>query len=143
VNSVGDKEMSAGVQEFLTKYRQDASDKKNYACGPVIDFLGGKGAFETLPDSIKDSMEPLMKNNIRHWDIGSLIRSDLTDLEKCVVPTRLVYGDQSNPVASSICDHLSEHITNSKKYEIKGVSQFLITSHTVECIQALSDQSFF
>lgn len=143
LNSAGDKEMSARVQEFLTKYRQDASDKKHYACGQVIDFWGGKGAFESLPEFIKDSMEPLMKNNIRHWDIDSLIRNDLTDLEKCVVPTRLVYGDQSNPVASSICDHLSEHIPNSKKYEIEGASHFLITSHTDKCIQALSDQSVF
>ena len=53
VNSVGDKEMSAGVQEFLTKYRQDASDKKHYACGPVIDFLGGKALLNRYPTPLK------------------------------------------------------------------------------------------
>ncbi len=143
LNRAGDKEMSVRVQEFLTKYRQEASNKKPYACGHVIEFWGGKGAFESLPDFIKDSMEPLVKNNIRHWDICAATCNDLTDLQKCAVPTRLVCGDKSNPVANSICDHLRKQMPNSKKYVIEGASHFLVTSHTNECLQALSEQSLF
>ncbi len=143
LDRVQDEKMIVNVQEFLTKYRQAVSNKESFASGQVIDFWGGKGAFDTLPVFIKDSMEPLVKNNIRHWNINASICSELSDLQKCTVPTRLVFGSKSNPVAHAICDHLSKQIPNCKKYLIDGASHFLVTSHTTECLQALNDQSFF
>ena len=136
-----DTEMSDSVEDFLFKYRRDVANKKHYACGQVIDFWGEAGAFELFPDFIKESMEPLTSNNIRHWELCSSMDYDLSHLEKCTVPTRLVYGDHSNPVARSICEHLKEHIPNSKTYEIKGASHFLVTSHAEECTHVLSDDT--
>lgn len=140
LDRVEDKEMSDRVQVFLNKYRQDAANKKHNVCGQVIDFWGVEGDFETFPDFIKEGMKPLLANNIRHWDLCTEIDSSLSDLKNCSVPTRLVYGDQSNPVARSICHYLEEHIPNSKKYKIEGASHFLVTSHSEECLQALEDQ---
>lgn len=136
----GDQMMSARVEDFLTQFRQDVSTQKPYACAQVIDFWGGKGAFKALPDFIKANMELLTQNNIRHWDITSVSHSQLTDLKHCTVPMRLVYGNQSNPVARSICEHLSRYIPNSKQYEIEGASHFLVTSHPHECVQVMSEQ---
>jgi pimeloyl-ACP methyl ester carboxylesterase len=143
LDRVQDEKMSARVQDFLVKYRQAVSNKETYVCGQVIDFWGGKGAFDALPIFIKEGMEPLVKNNIRHWNIDSSICSDLSDLKKCTVPTRLVCGSHSNSVAHAICNHLSQQIPNSKKYVLEGASHFLVTSHTTECLQALNDESFF
>lgn len=139
LDRVGDQEMSDRVQLFLDKYTQDIANKKQYAYGQVIDFWGEEGAFDSLPDFIKDGMEPLLKNNIRHWDLCTSIDSDLNDLKNCTVPTRLVFGDKSNPVARAICEHLKAHIPNSKTYKIEGASHFLVTSHAEECLQALND----
>jgi len=138
-----DKEMSNRVEEFVVKYRQDILNKIPYACGQVIDFWGGDDAFNSLPDFIKDSMVPLVKNNIRHWNTINNTDSNLADLQECEVPTRLVCGNKSNPVAGAICDHLNKHMPNSHKYIIKGASHFLVTSHSDECLKVLSDQSFF
>ena len=137
----GDQEMSRRVEEFLAKYRHDASIEATYAYSQVIDFWGGQGAFAALPDSIKESMAPLVKNNIRHWDIDAATGSDLSDLHGCAVPTRLVCGGQSNAVAGAICDHLRKHMPNSKQYVIEGASHFLVTTHAKQCLQAISDQS--
>lgn len=136
-----DMEMSERVELFLKKYRHDVSRKTPYACSQVIDFWGGEGAFEPLPDFIKDGMQALVKNNVRHWDISSTINSQLSGLQKCMVPTRIVCGDQSNPVAHAISDHLNREIPNSKKYVIEDASHFLVTSHVNECLSVLRDPS--
>jgi pimeloyl-ACP methyl ester carboxylesterase len=141
LRKVHDEAMCMKVQQFLDGYRHDASVNTPYACGQVIDFWGGHGSFDSLPGFIKDSIEPLVANNIRHWDLCAAIESELIDLQQCTVPMRLIYGDKSNLVAHPICNHLNTHIPNSKKYIIRGASHFLVTSHIDECLEALNDQT--
>jgi len=141
--SVLDEEMSAKVQRFLAKYRHDVSKKIPFASGQVIDFWGGKGTFESLPEFIKEGMEPLVANNIRHWDSESVMDCKPVDLQKLSIPTRLICGTKSNSVANAICDHLNNQIPHSKKYTIEGASHFLVTSHARQCLEALGDQSIF
>ena len=136
-----DEAMSALVRKFLVKYRHDVSQGCQYSCGQVIDFWGGEGSFESLPSFIRDSMDTLTRNNIRHWDICTSIRSNKSDLQGCSIPTRLVCGTESNPVAHAITDHLNKEILNSKKYTIEGASHFLVTSHASECLSVLKDKT--
>jgi pimeloyl-ACP methyl ester carboxylesterase len=143
LDELQDQEMSAIVQSFLAGYRFDVSQNIPYACGQVIEFWGGKGAFESLPEFIKDSMVPLVKNNIRHWDAEAVIGYNLDDIQNLTIPTRLVYGTNSNQVARAICEHLHKQIPQSKRYIIEGASHFLVTSHSTECLEALNDQSIF
>lgn len=139
--SVLDGEMRALVQEFLTKYRHDVTNEVPLVCGQVIDFWGGKGAFDSLPDFIKEDMEPLVANNIRHWDSEAVMYIKQDDLKQLSLPTQLICGTESNPVARAICDHLNNQIPHSKKYTIAGASHFLVTSHARECLEVLGDQS--
>jgi len=141
LDCVEDDQASAVVQKFLVEYFHDVSINKPYACGQVIDFWGGKGAFESLPVFIKDSMEPLIANNVRHWNLCAAIDNKVSDLQNLLVPTRLVCGTKSNPVAHAISDHLNHNIPTSKKYNVEGASHFLVTSHTNECLGALRDCS--
>ncbi|XOV77886.1 MAG: alpha/beta fold hydrolase [Aestuariibacter sp.] len=141
--SVLNGEMNAVVQKFLAKYRHDVSTNVPFVCGQVIDFWGGKAAFESLPDAIKAGMEPLVANNIRHWDISAALDCKAVDLQNLAIPTRLVCGTRSNPVAHAICEQLNKQIPHSKKYIIEGASHFLVTSHADDCLKALGEQSFF
>lgn len=141
LDKVQDEKASAVVQEFLATYFHDVAIKKPYVCGQVIDFWGGHGAFDSLPTFIKDSMEPLVENNIRHWNLNAAIDSTVNDLQNLLIPTRLVCGTQSNPTAHAISDHLNNAIPTSKKYTIEGASHFLVTSHADECLAALGDMS--
>jgi pimeloyl-ACP methyl ester carboxylesterase len=136
-----DHKMSAEVRCFLNAYFQEVSANKPYACGQVIDFWGGKGSFEPLPAFIKNSMASLVANNIRHWNICSAINNTASDLKKLSIPTRLVCGTKSNPVAHAIIDHLNNQLPSSKKYTMDGASHFLVTSHFKACLVALADQS--
>jgi pimeloyl-ACP methyl ester carboxylesterase len=141
LNIVDDKPMTSRLNQFLTGYRDDVAAGKPYACGQVLDFWGGEGSFDPLPDFIKQGMEPLVANNIRHWDLGVGIDSQLSDLRACTVPTRLISGSESNPVAGAICDHLNTLMPVSKRYVIEGASHFMVTTHVSECLDVLGDQS--
>ncbi len=136
------KKMRGRVQDFLTRYRHDFACKDPYVCGQVIDFWCGEGSFEPLPDFIKDSMASLEKNNIRHWDICTAINNSLADLQACSIPTRLVYGTESNPVAHAISNRLYDMLPRSKKYVIEGASHFLVTSHANDCLSVMADPCF-
>ncbi len=135
---IDDQIMYLSVQDFLVKYRHAVANNTPYACGKVIDFWGGKGLFSSLPEFIKANMVPLINNNIRHWDIDANISNNLTDLQQCTVPTRLVYGDKSSTVAHAICHHLGKQMPNGRIFVIKGASHFLVTSHVDECLAVLS-----
>jgi len=130
--------MMARVNEFVQDYRQGISNNEPYVCGKVIDFWAGKGAFNLLPDFIKDAMVPLTANNNRHWTLSMNIHLNRKTLNALTIPTRLVCGSVSNPVAQAIVNHLSNELANSKKYMIQGASHFLVTSHATQCLDIIS-----
>jgi len=72
-------QMKNVIREFLAEYRLDAVNKVPFACGQVIDFWAGKGAFQSLPNFIKEGMEPLVLNNIRHWDCEAAMNYKAAD----------------------------------------------------------------
>ncbi len=130
---------SAQVKTFLEKYRHNVANNTPYACGQLIDFWGGQGSFEVLPNFIKDSMNALTKNNIRHWDICTQVSHSSVDLNNCTIPTKVVCGTQSNPVAAAIAMHLNDQMPNSKGYAVDGASHFLVTSHVDKCLSVLKE----
>ncbi|EDM68666.1 Alpha/beta superfamily hydrolase [Moritella sp. PE36] len=135
--SVGDQAMTQKVNAFIQNYRQGIRNNAPYICGKVIDFWAGEGAFEPLPDFIKDGMEPLTANNNRHWTLCENTDHPRTSLNLLTIPTKLVCGSASNPVAQAIVDHLSNELPNSKQYTIPGASHFLVTSHAIECLNII------
>lgn len=137
--SVGDQAMTTQVNAFIQGYRQSIRNNETYVCGKVIDFWAGEGAFEPLPDFIKDSMVPLTANNNRHWTLCENTHKDRTELNALSIPTKLVCGSASNPVAQAIVSHLGRELSNNKQYTITGASHFLVTSHVNECLNIIKD----
>ena len=130
------------LRTFLIKYRRDVRQNIPHCCGEVINFWGGEGVFEQLPDFIKDSMEPMVHNNIRHWDVCSAIGNSPPDLHNCLVPTRIVCGTRSNPIAHAIAEGLDRQMRRSKKYAIEDATHFLVTSHADECVRVVQEPPF-
>ena len=127
------------MNTFVQDYRKAISNNDAYVCGKVIDFWGGKGAFNPLPDFIKDGMVPLTANNNRHWTLCENTHQARESLNTLGVPTKLVCGSKSNPVAQAIVHHLGREIPNNKQYNISGASHFLVTSHAAECIDIITE----
>lgn len=136
-DAANDEQMHNRVQMFTDDYLNHFTKDKNRACAKVIDFWAGDGAFDSLPDFIQSSMTPLVENNVRHWKITDAFAYTLNDLASLDMPTRVICGDQSNPVAGAIAKHLTTHIPNSEMRIIAGASHFLLSSHPEQCLDAL------
>jgi len=126
LDNMADVDMSVSVRQFWDKYSYAVSEKIPYACGQVIDYWCGDGTFKSLPVFVRDVMDRLTENSLRHWHAGynDSIGSDLNQLRQCTTPIRLVCGAQSSSVAKAICDCLVQGLPNSKKYTIDGASHF-------------------
>lgn len=139
--SVGDHNMMAQVNAFIQDYRESISNNEPYVCGQVINFWGGEGSFEPLPDFIKDGMAALTKNNNRHWTLCENMHHHRSALNALTIPTKLVCGSASNLIAQTIVQHLSHELPNAKQYKIANASHFLVTSHANACVDIIKDQA--
>ncbi|WCE32183.1 alpha/beta fold hydrolase [Vibrio sp. SCSIO 43137] len=133
-----DREKVAVVDQFLAHYRESAALKKPDCSGMVIDFWAGAGAFAELPDFIRQGMEPLVKNNLRHWQLTLSAGTTKSDIKQCQTPFHIICGTESNPVTRSIAHHLNQQLPDCKTSQIEGASHFLITSHPNECLSLLA-----
>ncbi len=136
---VGDTAMQRRVDDFLIDYRHAVSVDEDNACARVIDFWNGDDSFAALPTAIKQTMALLTANNIRHWDICTQSEYSINDLQALLVPTRLVIGEASNPVAQAIAAHLADLIPHSKRYRIAAASHSMINTHADFCRAILND----
>lgn len=134
---VGDAPMQAQVRAFLSRYRHDAARGLPDVCGQVIDFWGGANDFAGLPPHIQAAMATMVRNNLRHWDLCTRPLHTSADLARLDVPTRLVCGTRSNPVAHAIVDHLHRLLPRSGRWEIEGASHGLVASHADACLDVL------
>lgn len=129
------------VLEFIKEYRQALNNNEKNACARVIDFWGGPGSFAAIPTFIQDAMEPMTKNNIRHWNICKSKPPHLSDYHNITIPVHFIHGSKSNPIAKLISTSLNENIPASKLEVIQGASHFMITTHVDECAATLNDIS--
>lgn len=137
LEAVNDQPMLSEVQTFLNRYRRDAALGVPDVCGQVIDFWGGANDFAALPPHIQEAMGTMVRNNLRHWDICTKAQYNAADLARLNVPTRLVCGTRSNPVAHAIVDHLHRLLPRSRRWEIEGASHGLVASHADACLSVL------
>ena len=135
VLEVSGRNTEAGaVDRFCNDYRTAIADGETYACRRVIDFWGGEGQFDQMPEFIKEAMDPLTDYNARHWDLCQNTVYTLERYQDFSVPTQLVCGDQSSPIVRSISKSLAENLGTGKMDIISGASHFLVTSHGKECL---------
>lgn len=133
-------EAEQAVAQFVAGYRQAVLNDEPYACSRVLDFWGGEGQFDLLPDFIKDGMVPLTRDNLRHWNLCQTLFYSAESLSSLSVPTSIVCGDQSNPLVRQIAQCLNDSLPNSATGEIAGASHFLVTSHSQECLAFVEQQ---
>ncbi|MEZ5756776.1 MAG: alpha/beta hydrolase [Emcibacteraceae bacterium] len=117
------------VTEFVKDYEEAARKGEANACAKVIDFWGGSGSFDLIPDHIKTQMSFMTKNNLRHWKICNSISRKPDDYQSLELPVSIIHGGKSNQVAKTIAETLNNHLPHSRLEIIEPASHFMITSH--------------
>ena len=133
-----DKDAQA-VDQFCDDYRLAIANGESYACRRVIDFWGGEGQFDQMPEFIKEAMDPLTDYNARHWDLCQNTVYTKEAYQQCEVPTFLVCGDQSSPIVRAISQSLTDNLALAQMKIIEGASHFLVTSHGSQCLDYVKE----
>ncbi|PSU50525.1 alpha/beta hydrolase [Photobacterium frigidiphilum] len=133
----GEEKAHLALNQFVSDYRDAVTNNKPYACGKVIDFWGGAGSFDSMPEALRDGMVPFTANNIRHWDLCQSCVRPMSDYQSLATPTTVVCGGNSNPIAQTIAKQLHAHIPNSTLTFIEGASHFMVTTHAKACLAAM------
>ncbi len=133
----GEEAAALALNQFLKGYRDAVSHDEPYACRGVIDFWGGTGSFDSMPEALRDGMVPFTANNIRHWDLCQSTIRPMDDYHCLAVLTTVICGGNSNPIAQIIAKQLHAHIPNSCFTSIADASHFMVTTHAEACLAAM------
>lgn len=128
------------VVDFVEKYKTAYEENQKMACRHVIDFWGGTGSFDMIPNHIQVAMENMTKNNLRHWDLCQLKGNNMDDYKNINIPTQLIYGSKSNPIAKLISTTLNEQLPISDVNIIDDASHFMITTHSEQSADILKNK---
>ena len=133
----GEEKAAVAVNQFVSDYRDAVTNNQPYACGKVIDFWGGAGSFDGMPEALRDGMAAFTNNNIRHWDLCQSCVRPMSDYQSLATPTSVICGGNSNPIAHTIAKQLHAHIPNSTLTTIEMASHFMVTTHAEACLTAM------
>ena len=135
LRSCGEQQAAGAVDRIRRALRRDLEAGIPHACGQVIDFWGGLGSFDALPERVKDTMAGLERDNLRHWDLFRNLEAedDVLAYGGLDCPVGIVHGERSNPVAGRIVQALRGRLPASQSVEIPGASHFLVTTHAAVC----------
>lgn len=133
----GEIAAASDVRQFMQEYQAAIKIGEFNACARVIDFWGGEGSFDQIPEHIQKQMNEMTKNNLRHWEICKNNGKLPGEYQNLQIPVTLVHGSKSNSTAINICTSLNNNFPNSKIQVIDSASHFMITSHSNECAKII------
>ena len=137
VRKAGREDLFAEVcnirDEFVAAFDADDPD----AAGIIIDYWGNAGSWDAMPPHIQDFARAGAAANVLDW-IGAVSwEFDIDALSEAVPAISILRGEYSNPVMTTICDTLYDQIPHATLEIVGGANHFLITTHPVECANAL------
>ena len=105
----------------------EAGDKQ--AARRVIDFFGGKGTFDALPDRMRDYVVAKTTTNILDWHCGFGFGAPLSAYAGITVPTLILCGESAHPSILRTAEILAGTMPNVSLKVIAGASHFMMATH--------------
>ena len=104
----------------------------------VIDYWGGPGSFDAMPEAAKEYCRTTTASNVLDWRTGYAVDAAPADFTRLDVPVLLVRGACANPAMVQITEALIPHLPDVRMAAIDGASHFLISTHAEACARLLS-----
>lgn len=120
--------IGAMTQVYYAEFEAGRPDAARH----VIDFYGGTGAFDALPQKVRDYIVATTPTNIRDWSSAMSFEPPLADYAKIAVPTLVIRGGNGHPVMMRTAELLAAHVQNTRLETIEGGSHFLLATHPNE-----------
>jgi pimeloyl-ACP methyl ester carboxylesterase len=108
----------------------DAGDKE--AARHVIDFVGGKGTFDTLPDRMREYVVATTTTNILDWQCGLGFDAPLSAYAGITAPTLILCGESGHPSIVRAAEILLGAMPRAALKAIPGASHFMMATHPAD-----------
>jgi pimeloyl-ACP methyl ester carboxylesterase len=105
----------------------------------IIDYWGGDGSFDAMPDAAQDYCRATASSNVLDWRSVKTTDINPEDLAQLDIPVLAVRGGLANPAMVAITDALTENLPDVRMATVDGASHFLITTHADDCARLLAD----
>ena len=105
----------------------------------VIDFWGGDGSFDAMPNAVKDYCRTTTPSNVLDWRTGYAFEASAADYAQLDIPVLLVRGARAHPAMVQITETIVATLPDVRMAAVEDASHFLITTHAEACARLLGD----
>ncbi|MEM7569056.1 MAG: alpha/beta hydrolase [Pseudomonadota bacterium] len=133
LTALGDGDVVEEIRSFVADYEAAHTSGEQWAFSRVIRLWGGPGAFDAMPDKVREAMAPGTADNIRQWHDNLAFTPDPAAYSALEMPVKLIQGEHANPIVKCIILRLSELLPSNTVHEIAGAGHFMIHSHDQDC----------
>lgn len=128
----GDEAAYCAFSDMTETYFVAFEAGRTDAARHVIDFYGGLGTFDALPEKVRDYVIATTASNILDWSSGTPFAPPLAAYGAIAVPTHVVRGGNTHPAMARIAELLVNCIPNATLTTLEGGSHFLPATHGTE-----------
>lgn len=135
----GDQALYDAIVEMTGAYFAEYAGGRIDAAERVIDFYGGAGTFQALPQRVRDYVIETTPTNIRDWGTVEAFAPTVTDFASLAIPTLVIHGGDSPVVMRRISELLAMHLLDSRLVSVAGGSHFLPATHPAVLAGLIAD----
>ena len=125
----GNHAAAAEIRAVFEAYREDHMAADPRAAARVIDFWGGPGAYETLPDRVKQVVAASTALNFLDWQMIWEEPTTADAYRTVTAPTLVLKGAVSTPPLAALATAARTLLPNTAYAEIPDASHFSISTH--------------
>ena len=109
------------------------------AAALIIDYWGGQGFFNSMPDAVRSFCRSTTYTNILDWRAAAGFTPSVAEFASVTVQASLVRGELANDAIIEITGLLSQMMPNSTPLVVDGAGHFLISTHPKQCARIIDD----
>ena len=129
----GENDLDAELQAMIAGFQAQVKARDPNAAKTIIDYYGGKGFFDALPENVRAYCTATAKVNALDWHTGMNYRPDPKRLAALDCPITLAYGSNTTAAMKAISRHLGRYLPKAQICEVKDAGHFLISTHPKDC----------
>ncbi|XAT59871.1 alpha/beta fold hydrolase [Rhodobacteraceae bacterium Araon29] len=129
----GESDLDAELQAMIAGFQTQVNARDPDAAKTIIDYYGGAGFFDALPENVRTYCTTTAKVNALDWQTGMSYRPNPERLAALNCPITLAYGSNTTAAMKTITRHLGPYLPKAQICEVKDAGHFLISTHPKDC----------
>lgn len=138
LRAAGRDGLSADSRRISDAYESAVAAGEVDAPKRIIDFWGGDGAYDSLPDAVQAYCRQTAQANVLDWYMCFGFNAAPEAYAALDVPVLLVRGAHTNEVIATITDQLAAALPTARTEIVEDAGHFLISSHPQDCAALLT-----